>query len=192
MGDLLLGADFSDDIIPGWETLNRDKLCFRAGVPSELHGKFQPSDTAHYMLKSSGFLDDFDASISINFTNGEKEMVRAGLYPRFTEQGGYGVLISAQATYTLGYFIPDDKGELQWNKFFGWTYHTALYEGFNKPNRVRVILKGEKLRIYLNGVLATSFKDERYKAGRLYLTVEPGSKQEMNITLTDLQVREAI
>ena len=190
MGDLMLGADFNDDHIPGWEVLNREKLSFHKGSRSEMRGKFPPSDIAHYVLKSSGFLDDFDASISINFTGGEKEMIRAGFYPRFSDQGGYGVLISAQSTYTFGYFLRDEKGELKWNKFFGWTYHTALHDGFNKSNRLRVILEGERFRIYLNGVLATSFKDGRYKAGKLYVTVEPGSKQELGIVLTDLQVRE--
>lgn len=192
MGDLLLGAEFSDDIIPGWEVFNREKLSFHKGSPSELRGKFPPSDIAHYVLKSSGYLDDFDASITIKFLDGEKEMVRAGFYLRFTDQGGYGILISAQGTYTFGYFILNDKGKLQWNKFLGWTYHTALRSGFNETNRLRVIFKGAKFRIYLNGVLATSFKDERYNAGRLHVTIEPGSKQEMGFTLTDLQVREAL
>ena len=70
MGALLLGADFGSRILPGWELLNEGKLTFQRGNPSELWGSYRPRINAYYVLKSSGFFDDFDAGINIRFTDG--------------------------------------------------------------------------------------------------------------------------
>jgi hypothetical protein len=42
----------------------------------------------------------------------------------------------------------------------------------------------------LNGVLATSFQDERFKMGKFYLAAEPSEKSSMEVGFSDLQVRE--
>lgn len=191
MGDLLLGADFADAHMPGWEVLNADKLKFLKGDPPEMFGVFKPDLTkSHYMLKSSGLLDDFDAGVNIKFTQGTLEKIRAGFYLRFTDDGGFGLLVSAQSSYTLGSFIKDAEGKLIWQKILAWTNHTALRHGFNVSNRLRVICNRDSFRVYLNGVLATSFKDARFPAGTLYLTVEPGDGLDGGFAFSDLQVRE--
>lgn len=192
MGDLLLGADFSHKVMPGWEVLNPDKVTFHTGSPAEIRGIFPPKDTgAYYMLRSSGLLDDFDVSLSIKITSGSKENVRAGIYPRLSDDGGYGFLVSVQSSYTFGFFEKDPNGgALAWRKLLPWTYHTALREGFNESNRLRVICNGDSFRVYLNGVLAGSFKDNQFSVGRVYLAVDPGEKQHGGFSFSDLQVRE--
>lgn len=192
MGDLLLGADFSDKHMPGWEVLNADKLTFLNGDQPEMYGVFKPDATkSHYVLKSSGFLDDFDASVSIKFTHGTLDKTRAGFYLRFTDDGGFGFLISAQSSYTYGIFTKDSENKLVWQKILAWTSHTALKYGFNVSNRLRVICDRDRFRVYLNGVLATSFKDSRFQAGTFYLTVDPGADGlDGGFAFSDLQVRE--
>ena len=192
MGDLLLGADFSNRVMPGWEPMNEDKLSFHGGSTPELHCKFQPHTNSYYALKSSGPLDDFDVSVSIRFTEGEKEWIRAGIYARFSPEGGYGFMVSAQASYTFGYFSKDEKGELVFTKLMAWSTHTALRSGLGQTNRLRVICNGENFRVYLNGVLATSFKDEKYKIGRLYLAAEPSKNSVIGVVFSDLQLREVL
>lgn len=191
MGDLLLGADFSSQTMPGWETLNLDKLTFRASTPAELHGKFAPQANSYYVLKSSGLFDNFDMSANIKFTEGTKEWIRAGFYTRFTPEGGYGFLVSAQASYTFGAFVKDANGELVFQSIMAWAYHTALRAGLNQANRLRVICKEDNFRVYLNGVLATSFKDSKFKMGKLYLAAEPSEKSAIGVAFSDLQLREA-
>lgn len=190
MGDLLLGADFSQKTMPGWETVNEDKLTFHKGPPAELRGKFLPQFNSYYMLKSSGFLDNFDVSATIRFFEGEKEWIRAGYFFRHTTEGGYGVMVSVQASYTFGYVAKDEKGELLFYKIMPWSWHTALRPGMDVFNRLRVICNGSNFRIYLNGVLATSFQDERFKMGKFYLAAEPSEKSSMEVGFSDLQVRE--
>lgn len=193
MGDLLLGADFSNKVMPGWEVINEDLLTFHNGSLSELRGKYKPSVNSYYVLKSSGLLDDFDAGVNIKFTDGNKDIIRAGFYLRFTpESGGYAVLISALGSYTIGYYVKGKNGELVWEDLMAWTYHTALKSGINESNRLRVICDGEKFRFYLNGTLATSFKDERFKRGKLYLAAVPTEKSDLDITFSDLQLRDVL
>lgn len=193
MGDLMLGADFGDKVMPGWEVINDELLTFHKGNPSELRGRYQPNLKTYYVLMSSGFVDDFDASINIKFTEGDEDLIRAGFYPRFIhEGGGYGIFISALGSYTIGYFVKDKKGESVWEDLMPWVKHTALRPGMNETNRLRVICDGDKFRIHLNGVLATSFKDDRYKRGKLCVAVGPTEKSNLGITFSDLQLREVL
>jgi len=191
MGDLLLGADFRSSTLPGWELIKEGDVTFHKGNPSELRGFYGPRINSYYVLKSSGFLDDFDASINIKFTDGDEKLITAGFYPRMTYDGGYGVYISPIGSYNIGYFTMDTtSGDFKWNTFVDWTYHASLRTGKNTTNRLRVIFDGERLRVYLNGVLATSLKDNRYKMGKLYVVVEPNGDSNLGIAFSNLQVRE--
>src|SRR5690606_33318738 len=174
MGDLMLGADFSNNVMPGWEVMNTELLTFHKGNPPEMRGSYKANKKSYYVLQSSGFIDDFDAGISIKFTNGDENKIRAGFFLRFTpDNGGYAVLVSAIGSYTIGYYVKDTTNELMWKDLITWSNHTALKTGMNQTNRLRVICHDTKFQVYLNGVLATSFKDERFKTGRLYVTVVP-------------------
>ena len=62
----------------------------------------------------------------------------------------------------------------------------------NETNRLRVLCDGRQFRVYLNGVLATSFKDDQFKRGKLYLAVVPTEKSSLDITFSDLQLREVL
>ena len=191
MGALLLGADFGSDALPGWELLKDGDITFHKGNPSELRGLYKPRLNSYYVLKSSGFLDDFDAGITIKFTDGDEKLITSGFYPRFTNEGGYGVYISPVGSYNIGYFTLDTaNNSFTWNTLVDWTYHASLRKGLNATNRLRVIFDGEKIRVYLNGVLATSLKDNRYKMGKLYVVVEPNGETNLGIAFSDLQVRE--
>ena len=192
MGDLILGADFSSKTMPGWEIINEELLTFHKGKPSELRGSYAPHTNTYYVLKSSRFLDDFDASINMKFTDGEKDIIRAGFYLRFTDNGGYAVMVSVIGSYSIGYYKKDEKNELKWEDLLPWANHTALRAGMNETNRLRVLCDGEQFRVYLNGTLATSFKDSSFKRGKLYLAVAPTEKSNLGITFTDLQLREVL
>ena len=192
MGDLILGADFSQENMPGWETENEDSLTFHTGHPPEIRCKFKPHSNSYHVLKTSGFMDNFDVSVSIRFFEGKKEWIHAGIFFRHnTSEGGYGVKVSMQATYSFGYIAMDDSGQLNFNKIMPWAYHSALRPGYEEFNRLRVICQGSSFRIYLNGVFATSFVDERYRMGKIFLVADPGEKSSIEMGFSDLQVREA-
>ena len=190
MAALLLSADFGSRDLPGWELFDEEKLTFLRGDPSELRGSYGPRISAYYVLKSSGFFDDFDAGINIRFTDGDQNLIMAGLYPRFTDSGGYAVYISPMGSYVIGYFTKDEKGEWKWETILDWTNHSAIRIGMNENNHLRVVCDGERIRVYLNGVLATSFKDGRFKMGKLYVVAEPNGETNLGIAFSNLQLRE--
>jgi len=170
--------------------VDEEKLTFQRGNPSELRGYYGPRVSVYYVLKSSGSFDDFDVGINIKFTDGDQNLIMAGLYPRFTNDGGYAVYISPLGSYVIGYFTKDQKGDWKWDILMDWTNHSAIRAGLNQNNHLRVVCDGERIRVYLNGVLASSFKDGRFKMGKLCVVAEPNGETNLGITFSDLQLRE--
>lgn len=187
MGDLLLGADFCDPQVPGWVVFNRENLSFVPGPPPELWARFPPSDRIHPVLRSPGPLDDFDVSVTMRFLEGEREYVSAGLEVRSGEAGDYVVRLSAQGTFQVGWHEKTEWG----GALIPWTEHPALRRQRGEANRLRLVLRGEQVRLYLNGVLAASLRDGRYRDGLIRLVVSPGVKSAMLAAFSDLQLREA-
>lgn len=186
LGDVLLAADFSAKPMPGWSFLNEDKTSLLNGA---MVARFPPGPLVYHVLRSSGWFDDADVSVTIRFLEGVEKQIDAGVFVRYTaEKGGYGIFVSAQQTYQIGYYHkPGD--EFQWVTLINWTEHHALKGGPNQPNRVRVLTQGKRLSVYLNGVLATSFEDPLYQRGMIRLSVEPTEKSNIVASFSDLQVR---
>ena len=191
MGNLVLGADFRSEPIPGWGFPNRDKITLLNSTSPELRFKFSPQSGVLYALYTSGYFDNIDASVSIQFHEGNTDYIDAGIMLRYRKDiGGYMVLITPLGTYTLAYY---EKGtdSLVWKYILNWTKHSALKPGLNQINRVRFIANKDHLRVYLNGVLATSVHDSLHEEGEVLLAAESSDKSSIDVGFTDLQLREA-
>lgn len=191
MGNLVLGADFRSEPIAGWGFPNKDKVTLLNSTPPELRFKFKPESGVLYALNTSGYFDDIDVSVSIQFYEGITDYIDAGIMLRYRKDiGGYMVFISPLGTYTLAYY---EKGTdaLVWKYILSWTKHTALKPGLNQINRLRFIADKDHLRVYLNGVLATSVHDTHHEEGMVQLAAEATDKSSIDVGFTDLQLREA-
>jgi hypothetical protein len=145
------------------------------------------------VLSSSGFFDNVDASVSIRFYEGELKYIDAGLTLRYQKGvGSYAVLISPLGTYSVGYYVPGDDSGMDWRHIVDWTSHSAIRTGLNQVNRLRVVLNGDRLRVYINGVLASSLRDTRYEVGEVLLDAESSKSSSVDVGFTDLQVREVV
>jgi hypothetical protein len=103
------------------------------------------------------------------------------------------VYISPLGSYVIGYFTKDKNNEWVWGTLMDWTNHSAIRAGMHESNHLRVFCDGERFRVYLNVVLATSFKDSRFKMGKLYVVAEPnGENTNLGIAFSDLQLREVL
>ncbi|MBM4424320.1 MAG: DUF1080 domain-containing protein [Chloroflexi bacterium] len=186
LGDLLLGADFRDPDIPGWVLLQRNQIEFRPGAPAELWATFPLSNRIHPLLRTPGPFDDFDISATIRFIKGSYEHVSAGFELRAGDEGDYVVRISAQGTYSIGWHT-----KTEWGGFIvNWTDHPSLRKRMGEPNRVRVIMRGDQVRLYLNGFLCASIHDSRFRAGFIRLVLSPSPTTELTAAFSDLQLRE--
>lgn len=187
IGDLLLGADFSDPNVPGWLLSTPEKLTFVPGTPPELRVNFEPSKLIHPIIRTPGYFSDLDVSVTICFLEGKWDYISAGFEIRSCDDGDYIFRISAQGTFQIG----AHKGTEWGDTLLNWRSHPALRPQQGEPNRLRVIARGSQLRLYLNGVLASSLNDERYKAGTVRLVVSPSENSNLVLSLRDLQLREA-
>ncbi len=190
--DVLTKADFNDPKLVGWETINAHRVTIQTGEDPALLGAFPPSDRVHFVLKTAGYLDDQDMRVKIRFLEGDTDLIHAGLCARYEDGiGGYCVLISAESSYIVGVYLTPEGKEMMWKAIVPWHRHTALKPGLNVTNELRVVLKGEHLSVYLNGVLATSMKDAIYKRGQSHLSVEPSEKSNAKVAFSDLIIYEA-
>jgi hypothetical protein len=193
MGNLVLAADFSQDPIPGWGFPNRDKVQLIKDTVPELRAKFPAQSGLYYALNSSGYFDNIDASVSIKFYEGDLNLIDAGLVLRYRKEvGSYCILITPLGTYSLGYYQKGTAadGGMDWKSIMSWTKHSAIKPGLNQLNRIRMIANGEHLRVYFNGVLATSIHDNRYDEGEVLLALEGTEKSVIDVGFSNLQLRE--
>jgi hypothetical protein len=186
LGDLLLGADFRELDLPGWVPLNRNNLEFRPGSPAELWATFPPSDRIHPILRTPGPFDDFDVSATLRFLKGAYEHISAGFELRSSDEGDYVVRISAQGTFNIGWHNRMDWG----GPIVAWTDHPSLRARLGEVNRLRVIMRGDLVRVYINGMLATSIHDARFRSGTIRLIVSPSSREPLTVAFSDLQLRD--
>ena len=193
MGDLLLGADFSGKPITGWAFPNEDNIRLVSGATPELRAKFDAADTLFYVLNSSGFFDNVDVSVTLRFYAGELNHIDGGISLRYQKGvGSYCFLLSPLGTYSVGYYVPGDSDGMVWKHIVDWTAHSAIHTGLNQSNRLRAIANGDHLRVYINGVLATSLHDSRYDAGEILLDAEGSKESPVEAGFTDLQVRDIV
>jgi hypothetical protein len=192
MGNLFLGADFSKKPIPGWKLFNEDQLKLMSGKPPELQGSFEPKDGLFDLIGSSGLFDNVDVGVTIKFLGGKTDWIYGGIFARYGAEGGYGFLISAISSYKFGYYSKGEDGSLTWKDLISWTSHTALRSGLNELNRLRVICSGDRLKIYLNGVMATSIREKRFEVGSVYVSLAPSKESNIIAAVSDLQMREVL
>lgn len=192
MGDLLLGADFSRKPVVGWAFPNEDNVTLVPGSPSELRVKFAPADMLNYVLNSTGHFDDVDASVSMRFYEGELKRIDGGISLRYQRGvGSYVFLLSPLGTYSVGCYVPSaDGSSMDWKSLLGWTEHAAIRQGLNQLNRLRVTASGDRFRMYINGVLATTMHDTRYVTGQVLLDAEGSRSSPIDAGFTDLQLRD--
>jgi hypothetical protein len=186
MGDLLLGADFVNPEVPGWRVDNREMLVFKPGPPPELQVDHPKSDLIHPIVRTPAPFDDFDASVTIRFLEGDYESISAGFEVRSCDAGDYVIRISAQGTFQIGWHNKTDWGDY----LLKWTSHPILKTKMGEANRLRAVLKGDQIRVYLNGVLTTSLRDDKFSSGTVRVVISPGQKSRIRVAFSDLQLRE--
>lgn len=187
LGDLILGADFRDPTVPGWVISYKDNVEFKDDEGPEIWAEFAPDDVIYPVIRTPGPFDDFDIGVTIRFIKGNYEQVSAGLELRYGDDGDYVFRISAQGTFQVGWHKEKEWGDT----LMSWTTHPNLRTEMGAPNRLRVVMRGNQLRVYLNGVLATSLRDDRFPSGLIRVVISPGSdKPNTVVAYSDLQLRE--
>jgi len=187
MGDLILGADFRDPKVPGWVISYEDKVEFKDDVVPELWATFTPEHAIFPVIRTPGIFDDYDISVTIRFIEGSYKHISAGFELRSGDHGDYVIRISALGTFQVGWHNKKEWG----GTMIDWTNHPDLKTEMGDANRLRAVLQGNKIRVYLNGVLATSLRDDHFSSGLVRVVVSPYSKKPNTVVaFSDVQLRE--
>ncbi len=193
MGDLILGADFRQQPISGWILPNLDKVSTLAGNPPELRAKFGAINLYSHVLESSGDFDNLDVSVSLKFYEGDLSQISAGLMLRYRKGiGSYNFFLSPLGTYIVASYQPGEGGGLDWKTIMDWAENNVIRKGLNETNRLRVVADGIHLKVYINGVLATTIHDDKYDEGQVVLSAGGSAKSSVEVGFVDLQLREVI
>lgn len=186
LGDLILGADFGNPDVPGWSLSTPENLQFKPGNPPELWARFAASGQIHPVIRTPAYFDNYDVGVTIRFLEGDLEYVSAGIEARGSDAGDYTFRVSAQGTFQVAWHDKNDWG----GTLLNWTAHPALKEGLGPANRLRAVLRGEQIRVYLNGVLATSLRDARFSGGTLRVMITPGKRVPAVVAYSHLELRD--
>jgi hypothetical protein len=123
---------------------NQEKLAFKSEPSNELRAEFPASSNIYPVLRTPAPFDDFDASVTIRFIDGDYDQISAGLELRFNDESDYVIRISAQGTFSVGWHEKTDWG----GYLVKWTSHPVLRSEMGESNWLRVIMKGKRISVY--------------------------------------------
>jgi hypothetical protein len=184
-GSLLLKADFESAEAPGWALSYPDKINFK---PGELWMTQPADDLIHPVMRTPGRYDDVDVSLTIRFVDGSYEHIHAGVEVRSGDDGDYVISISPQGTYRVGWHNKTEWGGV----LVPWTTHPELRTGMGLPNRLRVVMHGDRLRVYVNDLLASSLRDDKLKSGMVRLVMFPSKQAASTVAFSRVELREVV
>lgn len=186
-------GDFSGPTVVGFSFDRREpppdgeRLECLGGRPPQLRVTMDVRPTGTACLWLGGQFDDLDMSMTYRFAPGVSADASLGFHFRFAANGesGYSARIWSDGAWGLNA-----------REGAGWTSLSSgrASQGFCPPgewNHLRVVAKGERLRVFLGGTLLASMSDSRFRQGRFSVRVQPGDRP-LELRLSSLEVREAL
>jgi hypothetical protein len=189
MGDVLLACDFKNASASGFSIdENMDTEVRETDGVVELlvrmHGAPAAGGEAPFIpVWTSSAFDDLDVSVTGRIVEDQSaNLANFAIELRSTRAVSCYRAAASDRTYALILWQGDKSTTL-----VDWPTHPALRKG--EPNRLRVVARGPQIRIYLNGVLATSIHDTTLTSGRVLLVVGPNDGA-YTIAFSDFQIRD--
>jgi large subunit ribosomal protein L7/L12 len=179
---LLAAADLRVPGVPGWDVLWKHA---RIEMGPELVAQ-TPGDAGRYfnLLASQLALDDFRVTFGFRFLWGDTTTTRAGLLLRKSDSGFYAANVSTQGTLSLQYEPKEGKNVA----LVPWSNHHAIRTAPGDLNELSVELRGDRLRMEVNGAVVASLRDPHARQGRILAVCL--SKVPMAIAVRKLEVYE--
>jgi ribosomal protein L7/L12 len=178
-GRVLAATDFRDPAMPGWTTGLKKELELAGG---ELLTRLDAHPGSWNVLRSLATFDDFDVSVTLRLLWGDLTSTNAGLMVRRTDRGWYQVGVSTNATVAIDYFNP------QHQPLMPWTHHPCVRGQPGDANELRIVMIGDRLRVFVNGVQIAALRDPSSSFGQIYLF--GSSRVPMAVAFSSLVVRE--
>jgi len=189
LGDLLQRPDLLAAPILGW-TIYKPELLRLDRAHEELIIKAPGGPSLLDILRSAGTYADLDLSVTYRLLRGDPAAKGLGFgfgLRWFTKDGVNGYLIECRMNGRLA-VLRYDKGKSE--SLVNYVEHNTLKVGVGARNRLRVLIDGPLLRVYLNGQLASDLRDDTYRQGVLRVFISPADAEDAEIAISDLELRE--
>jgi hypothetical protein len=164
-----------------------ERLEYVGGRPPQLRITMAVRPTGTAVLWLGGSFDDLDMSATYRFAPSASADASLAFRFRFDAkgEGGYSAVAWSDGAWGLNA-----------REGAGWSVISSgrATQGFRPPgewNHLRVVAKGERLRVFLGGMLLASMSDGRFRQGRFSLRTQSGDRP-LELWLASLEVREAL
>jgi hypothetical protein len=91
-----------------------------------------------------------------------------GLFFRVPDKlatSGYWFVISCDGFYRLAKWDGSTEPKGTYDALINWTASKKIRQGAGQPNRLGVLLKGDKISLYINGYYLTTYRDATFSSG---------------------------
>ena len=180
-GDLTVGLDssspvggcnpfsenFNDGVADNWVNDGSGTWDVISGVYC-MEGSSPTTNIARWTYYD-GDSSDFTYQARVRKTSGDTSSAM-GLYFRSSDgaegNNSYIFHINAKGSYIYGKYV---NGSFEYILVVGWVSSSAINEGLNAWNTLKVVAQGTNFDLYCNGTLLTSFTDTSHSAGKVGL-----------------------
>lgn len=180
-GGSVLYEDKFTSLDPGWGSADK----FFDIKDGKMIVQPAPKESYTAMYEGNIFPNDQDTSISVKFAKLEDPSWGAGLL--FWGKGSnefYGVLINANGWYTVQRRVGD-----RFINPVSWRESAAVKKGAGVENRLRVVTKGTKATVSINGQEVISFTGQPPEGGsQIGVRASSGDEKSNVMEYTNLQV----
>ena len=159
---------------PGWATLNSVDVTPSA-VPGEVVATAHKPDRVWYTaLRTHGIYDDVDLSATFRFLDARSgDPMRAGFSIRLRNDLCYVPSLLSDGGFSLGAIVKEGE-KPSWSQLVPQGSSDIVDARIGAPNRLRIVAIGDRLQVWINGVLLASVRDDRLRQGYCEVMVNQG------------------
>ncbi len=168
-GEQIAGASFADAFVAGqtgkW-LIEQDEIGSTSIVNEQLLITVAAPNTVQYSTLQDKVYGDFGLEVDVTQIAGPPESSYGVLFRMADGQQFYRFDITGNGLY----IVERHNGDGTWTRLVQeWTPTSALNQGLNVTNRLRVLASGQSLAFYANDVLLTQVNDSTFTGGMIGL-----------------------
>jgi hypothetical protein len=188
LGEQNAGANFAEAFVAGqtgkW-LIEQDTIGSAAIVNEQLLITVAAPNTVQYSTLQEKVYGDFALEVDVTQVAGPPESSYGVLFRVKDGQQFYRFDITGNGLY----IIERHNGDGTWTRLVQeWTPASALNQGLNVTNRLRVLASGQSLTFYANDVLLTQVNDATYADGLIGLDAGTFGGSNLQVAFDNLTI----
>ncbi len=188
LGEQNAGANFAEAFVAGqtgkW-LIEQDTIGSTAIVNEQLLITVAAPNTVQYSTLQEKVYGDFALEVDVTQVAGPPESSYGVLFRVEDGQQFYRFDITGNGLY----IIERHNGDGTWTRLVQeWTPASALNQGLNVTNRLRVLASGQSLTFYANDVLLTQVNDATYADGLIGLDAGTFGGSNLQVAFDNLTI----